>query len=299
MVDDLLHSAWREGDDPELAVRHAREAVGIALNSTDPIDVKIARVRASAEPLLDAPDGNPMLVAHAARGLMRENQLVERTSKTSAEQRLRRRVDITVLHARGLHCGGQNDAAFRSFLAAWTGITNVAEGPDALLAKLANRPPNICAECLISIAGIGAASLRGADIPLHIRAGWVEHFAEIVSHYIPNLDDPTSAYLYPGTPSLVQVLYLLAEQRDQKYAPLVRALLSLDKLARPSDRRALATIPLREVAIAEYEGDKGRANDQSLVGWKKLHAHNLVRHIAVVSERRYMDPGLDLPDKES
>jgi hypothetical protein len=285
MQDDAVHAGWREGEDPELAIHIARDSLPKLLSSTDPIDIKIARLAIIAEPLLDAPGGNPMLLARGAKALITENAWLERSSRASAEQRLRRRVWLTTLQARGLHCGGESYYALRASLAALTAIQNQAEGRDALLARMPNRPPNIYAESVISVLGIAAASLRRTNIADTSYEKWAEWFKKLAENYIPELD-PSLAYIYPGTPSLVQVLYMITERRDPGDAELVRALHALDKLSRPTDRRGQATIPLREVAVAGYFGDLERLAAQRKLVRPKLQEHPLPRHLDLVD--RYL-----------
>ena len=292
MLDDIIHAAWREGEDHELATRRARELVASVVASPQPIDVKIGLLEAAVEPLLDAPGGNPMLAFHAAKELVRENAFLERTTPHISEAtRLQRRVRLTVVQARGLHCSGEHFLAFRAVLAGLTAVENFAEGHDAQLRTMANRPPNIIAECTVALLGIGAASLRRASIAQSTRDFWTARFRELVLSYIPNLSDPSSAYQYPGTPSLVQMLYLLAERRDPADAQLVRALHALDKLARQTDKRALATIPLREVAVANYANDNEHAAKQSKLALPKLQKFPLPRHLKVVKRMNFLTQG--------
>lgn len=288
MLDDIIFSTWREGTDPELAVRRARETIGSILASSQPVEVKIGLLEAAVEPLLDAPGGNPMLVVHAARSLIKENAFLERTTHVSSEKRLRRRVQLTVIQARGLHCAGESYMAFRATLAGITAVENFAEGREALLAKMENRPPNVAAECAVALLGIAAASLRRATLAQSSRDFWTKWICELVRSYIPKLDEPSSAYMYPGTPALVQVLYLLAERHDPVDATLIRALHRLDMLARPTDRRALATVPLREVAVARYHDDEQRVAEQSAQARPKLVDYPLPRHLKMVEKMRYL-----------
>lgn len=291
MIDDIINSAWRDGEDPELAVLRARQLVVSILSSPQPIEVKIGLLEAAVEPLLDAPGGNPMLAYHAAKDLIRENAFLERTTNVSDSERLRRRVRLTVIQARALHCARQSRLAFRAVLAGLTAVENFAEGHEALLAGMANRPPNVAAECVVMLLGIGAASLRRAEgMAQSSREFWTVRLRELTVSYMPRLD-PAAAYLYPGTPSLVQVLYMLIERRDGEDAEVIRALHALDKIARQTDRRALSTIPLREVAVAEYEGDAARAAEQGILARPKLIAFPLPRHLAVVERFRFLAAG--------
>jgi hypothetical protein len=287
MSQNTIFAAWREAEDPELAVHTAWEDVERVLASSDSLDRKIADLEAAAEPLLDAPGGNQMLVAHAAKALLRENAVLERTLPSTAEQRLRRRVRLTVLQARGLHCAGENRHAFRAVLAALTATENAAKGRTALLARMGNTEPNVFAECVIAVLGIGAASLRRVELADSAQKAWSKWFCELVLAYIPDLQDPRSAQLYPGTPSLVQILYLLVERRVSTDAPLIRALHELDKIARGTDRRSLATVPLREVAVAGFDGDQERLVEQRALAKPKLEEHPLPRHLEVVG--KYLD----------
>jgi hypothetical protein len=287
MSQDTIFAAWREAEDPELAVQTAIEDVERALASSASIDRKIADLEAATEPLLDAPGGNPMLAAHAARALVRENAVLERTLPSTEEQRLRRRVRLTVVQARGLHCAGESDLAFRAVLAALTATQNAAKGRAELLAQMGNVEPNVFAECVIAVLGIGAASLRRAELARSSRETCTERFRELVLAYIPDLKDPSSAQLYPGTPSLVQVMYLFTEHRISTDAGLVRALHGLDKVARGTDRRSLATIPLREVAVAGFEGDRTRLIQQRALARPKLEEQPLPRHLKIVGQ--YLD----------
>jgi hypothetical protein len=288
MLDDIINSAWRDGEDPDLAVRQGRDTVTSILASSQPIDVRMGLLEAAIEPLLDAPGGNPMIVVYAAKQLMKDISFLERTTRVSAEKRLSRRVRITVMQARGLHCAGESYLAFRAALAGLTAVENFAEGREGLLAKMANRPPNAVAECAVALLGIAAASLRRAGIAQTSRDFWTTRICEIVERYIPQLQEPTSAYVYPGTPALIQVLYLLVERRDPADARLIRALHELDKVARPTDRRALATVPLREVAVAGYYGDEQRADEQSRLALPALVDSSLTRHVSVVTKMRYL-----------
>jgi hypothetical protein len=291
MQDDLIFAAWREGEDPDRAVHSARVTATSVLSSAQPMDVKLGLLEAAAEPLLDAPGGDPMFVYRVASIIARENAFHERTARVPVEQRLRRRTRVAVLEARGLHCAGESYAAFRAFLATLTAVESLAEGRNGLLAKMGNRPPNVCAECAVAALGIGAASLRRAGIAERSRAFWTKQIRDLARHYMQDPDDPSAVHLYPGTPSLVQVLYLLAADGDPEDAELIRALHVLDKTARPSDRRALATVPLREVAVAAYEGDAERLVEQANIARPRLERHPLPRHLAVVDTLGYLDRG--------
>lgn len=296
MIDDELYRDWREGEDPDRAVAMARHALAELLSSSEPIDVKIARLGDIAEPMLDGPGGSPILVFNAAKALARENGFVERSTRVPRDHRLRRRVEIALLQARALHCAGEHRLALRASLAAIAMVEDFAEGHEGLVAKMANRPPNACAECAVRILGIMAAALRRSRVAESSMEFWTMRIVDLVKSYLPDLKDPGKANIYPGTPALIQVMYLLVARGDKADAPLIKALYALDRLARPGDRRALATVPLREVALARYSGEGERVAEQVELASRRLREHPLPRHLIVVRDQGYLED--DEPPKE-
>jgi hypothetical protein len=59
------------------------------------------------------------------------------------------------------------------------------------------------------------------------------------------------AVVYPGTQSLVHVLYLLANEEDSSDAVRITALRQLHERVGPSSARAQATVALREFELSQ------------------------------------------------
>jgi hypothetical protein len=285
---DGVNRRWRYHEDVERAVVDARRLVDGAMEEDFSISRKLAGVEAAAEVLFDGPGRDPMLIYRAMNVLAKEWRYVELTRSTTPEQRLCMRVRITVLRARALHIAGDSRRAFEQAWAAHTAIEAQAGGRDAMLELLASPEPNILAECMIAILGIFAASLKRDLPPTHpVRAYWLGEIRTIVDSYIPRLE-AERAMIYPGTPRVVQVLYFLAEHRDPADADRIRALRRIDDMARPRDARGEATLPLRSIAIANFEGHANVVALDSPRALQALACQDLERHIDVVKTQHYI-----------
>lgn len=285
---DQVLRDWRFGEDVERAVVGAKALLRDIVQADQPMSVKLHNLTAAAEGILDAPGGDPMLLVRAANSLAKEQQHRELTTRLTSEERLRARLIITEARIRGLHCADRSDLAFLHCMAAWTAIENFAGGRDALLASLGHRPPTVVGEFVTQSAGRFAAVLKRARrVDDRVRIYWTKELRAVVDSYIPDLD-AERAFVYPGTPTLVQVLFLLAETRDPEDRKRINALRQLDQRARLTDLRAQATIPLREAAIARFEGDVSAFEKHSRKGLAKLEDRGLFRHLRVARSRGYL-----------
>lgn len=287
---DDINRDWLEGGDPARAIELARRSLQALVDDDLPMSHKIAQLEAAAEPMLDAPGGDPMFLYRVVNALSKENQGIELQTHLAFEERMSRRVTLTRYRARALHCGDHPMPALEQCLAAHDALERMAGGRDALLAALGNRPPNLVAASTAAIVGVFAASIRRAlPIDHPARRYWVGEMRAIVDASLPDLDASRAA-VYPDSPSLVQVLYLLAEDRDPLDAERIRALRAFDMRVRPTHRRGQSTIPLREVAVARYEGDDTTAAQQSERARDKLNAQQLPRHLVNVEKFDYINP---------
>jgi hypothetical protein len=286
---DRLSHSWCDEQDAELAIHLSRQVVDIVVGFDMPFTTKLALMEAAAEPLLDAPGGDPMLVYRTANSLSKEQQGLELDGHLSAQARFSRRVAISKLKGRGLHCAGRSDLAFNHCMAAMTVLQNLAGGWPAFLDIIARRPPNELAAATAEMFGLTCAALRrGVPHGSAARAMWTRALREMVDSFIPNLD-PDSAPVYPGSPSAVQAMYLLADEGDLEDASRVDALRRFDMRVRHTHRRGQATIPLREVAYARYRGDTEASAAQSGLAVTKLEDHQLYRHLIAVRGHGLID----------
>jgi hypothetical protein len=287
-ADNMQHD-WLEGNDPERSVPAARHEIDEILTRDMDMESKLARLERAAEPLLDAPGHAPMELYQAATAIAREVAWLERFEKPAREVRLRRRVIVTVIRARALHCAGHSKKAFEMMLAAHAVIESAAGGREALLRHLGADQPNVLAECLSRSLGIMAASLRRADqLPAAPRNYWRREIRALADALIPGMD-ASRALVYPGSPSMVQVLFLLTELRDMRDLGRVTALREFDKRARLPYHRAQSTVPLREVAFAKFLGDDATASEQADLAITNLVDGQFERHLPVVDEQGYLD----------
>lgn len=277
---DQVHFDWREREDPERAVFVARQQLAKLSDSRElSIDAKIAAFEVLIEPMLDGPDGSPMIVFKYAGLLAKEVQRVElaHRERLSELRRVGRRVSVSKFRIRALLCAQYEDQAMRHCMAGITFVENLAGGRDQLVAAMGRRP-NAVADNALALIGPTAGVLRGAQLPSATRDIWVRKLRSLVTSYIPGLD-ASRAYIYPGTPSVVQVLFLLAWLGDPEDAALIEALHELDKRARPSDCRAQATIPRRDLAVAQYRGDRQEASALEAKAISNFATYPLERHL--------------------
>jgi len=281
---------YRSGQDLEQSVADARREIEQLLSSTeDSIDKKIERFLLQMEPLLDGPGSNPMEVVAAGDLLEREMHWRMRFEDATASQRLLRRVKLNVALARGWHCAGNSDKALERALAAHC-ITEAEAGSREKLFELLSAPePNIVAECMSRTLGILAAALRRAEeLGPTARRYWPQEIRALADALMPGLD-PERAIAYAGSESRVQILYLMAEEGDPLDAERIRAHHRFDQRVRLTDHRGMATVPLREVAVAKYFGDDATAEEQGEVAIEKLEDAQMERHLRVIDENGYID----------
>jgi hypothetical protein len=278
---------WRDFADPDHSVHFARQELERMLVSTEmSIEEKLEILTANMEALLDGPGGNPMEVVKAVDQLEHEIAWRERLERPTREQRLKRRVILSVASARGWHCAGNSDRALERALAAHCIIESAAGGRERLLELLSLQEPNLIAECMSRILGILAAAMRRAtELGPTARRYWPAELRALGDALMPGLD-PDRAIVYPGSGSHVQYMYLLAEEGDPLDAERIRAYHRFDKRVRLADNRGLATVPLREVAVAKYFGDDETAAEQSDLAIKQLEP--LERHMRAVDDNDYL-----------
>jgi hypothetical protein len=283
-------SDWREFGDPQRSLALARDMLDDIAEKDLGVDKKLEYLARAAEPVLDAPNGNPIWLYRAANVLAKEQRDRERNEPLTDEQILRARVTITENRLRGLHCAGLSDLAMRHGMAAWTAIENHAGGkPGDIQRALAHGEPTVAGELGIQIAGrLAAAAKRALPLGTATRERWGNEFRSLVDAYIPNLN-AEATILYPGTPALVQILYFFVEDGDPLDRPRIMALRDLDEIGRPKDRRGQATIPMRDAAIARYEGNTPAFEEHSAAAWSNLKANHLQRHIDMATQHEYLE----------
>ncbi len=298
MADDKLRSSWREGEDPEGAGFHARQQANRLFTDELAFEEKLEILRDIHGPLVDGPGRDPAYFVRITTALMLEWRAIEGGTETTVEERVLRRVELALFRARGLHCGGDSYHALREALAAHSQLEGYAGGRQELLQRLAGQEPDIAARALIAVLGIFAAALKRhiKDPQDPTRLYWIGEFRTLLDHYMPGLD-PRRAIVYPHADALVQVLYLLAEQGDPADAARIQALKAFDDRVRPKDHRGSLTIPLRDAAIARFEGDLAGFASRSKEAISGLESNGLLRHLDIVVGEGYADPTADEPDE--
>ncbi len=278
---------WRDLTDPEHSVHVARHEFGRMLGSTEmSIETKLEILTGNMDALLDGPGSNPMEVVRAVDQLEREITWRERLERPTREQRLERRVILNVASARGWHCAGNSDRALERAIATHCVIESAAGGRERLFQLLSSEEPNLIAKCMSRTLGILAATVRRAtELGPTARRYWPGELRALGDALMPDLE-PDRAIVYAGSDSRVQLLYLLTEEGDPLDAERIRAYHRFDKRVRLTDHRGLATVPLREVAIAKYFGDDMKAAEQSDLAIKQLEP--LERHLRAVDENDYL-----------
>lgn len=287
MDPDRIDREWRERQNAELACRLSREVLDALSTLEMPFSAKFALLGSAAEAMLDAPDGDPLLVYRKANALSKELQEEALMGHILYPKLLERRVVLTKFKARGLHCGGRSRSAFAQVLAAHTRLEVEAGGRDELL-EILGRSHNALASALIEIVGVGCASLRRAFEPDDpTRLLWMGEFRAIVDALIPD-HDVAAAPVYPGSPSCVQAFFMFVEAADPDDVDRIEALYAYDQRVRPTDRRGQATIPLRDAAYAKHHGDTAAFERHAAAAPDRLRVQGLGRHLVVVEERGYL-----------
>lgn len=280
---------WRDRQDIEKAAFESRAILNRILESDEPMSEKLAQARCAAEAIFDGPGMKPLIMRQAMDLLAKEWRWHEWAYETTFEERTRMRVEIEVLRARSLHTGGDSRLALEHCIAAHNEIEKLAGGRNGLLTALTSHDPNRAAELLVAILGIFAAALkRGLPRGCAARRYWTGEIRTLADSYLAGLKLAPDN-IYPGAPSLVQVMYLLCEEGDPADGQRIEGLRALDVLVRPSDKRAEATIPLREIAVARYRGDIGGVKLLSPRVGPNLKAQGLGRHLWVVYENNYAE----------
>lgn len=285
---DSVIRSWRDGEDPDRSVFDTRRLLAEAVDSHRPMAEKLELLVAATDPMLDGPGGEPMAIFRTASLLAKEHRALE--DPPGAEARMRVRVAIEVARVRGLHCdGGHARRALAQAIAVVVLIENEAGGRDKMLTAVAADERNAVAECMADIVGPLAATLkRGRAKGDPVRNGWVGDLRRFVDSYIPGLD-ASQAILYPGTPRMVQLLYLLLEEADPQDAKRIAGLYDLDVRARLRDWRGLVTIPMREAAMARHGGDAEGFAKISGDACRRLAAAQLYRHRRVALSEGYIE----------
>lgn len=298
---DTIQSMWRDFNDPEGAVVYGRKAlIAIVTDTEMPFSKKLALLSAGIEPMLDGPGHDPLFVRDITDLFGRESRTLE--PGLSREARLWRRVYIAHLHARALHCAGHSYEAFQLCTGILTWIESAAAATlaarraplesdrEALLRLLRDGDP-FYREVVSMALGILAASMRRAE---QVRTSktvwrcWTRDIRQLTDCFIPGAGTG-SPDLYSGSPSMVQVLFLLAELRDSSDAPRIKGLIQIDRAARATDRRGQATIPLREHAIERYFGNDDTAAQQPPVAIANLAEGQMIRHLHSVDQQGFFD----------
>lgn len=278
---------WRYGEDAQRAAFEARGLINDIVRLDESMAKKLAKASAAAEVLFDGPGRNPQLVRQTMDLLAKRWRYLESAFPVSLEERTRHRVAIEVLRSRAWHCDGDSRRALEYCIAAHTQIETLAGGREALFRRLSGGDPDLASELLVSILGIFAAALkRSLPRGSKARAYWVGEIRALALSYLTGLKIPPTN-VYPGAPSMVQVLYMLCEEGRAEDADLIAALREFDVRVRPDDDRARATVPLREIAIARFRGDLAAATLLAPSAERDLKVKGLERHLTVVRDEHY------------
>jgi hypothetical protein len=283
-VDNTLRY-WRGGDDPRHGVHAGRKHLEEILTKDPPTDKMIQLLLVAAEPMFDGPGHAPLEVERVAKLVGREIEARAGWERFSRERLYRYRTIITVLRARALHCAGKSNEAFDLTRSVHAMVESAAGGREALLKQLSSPVPNVYAEWISRVLGIKAASLRrSTGLSVATRGYWRREIRTLAAALLPGLD-AERAVTYPGSESLVQVLFMLTEMGLAEDAELIAALAAFDERTRLKDHRGQSTIALREVALAKYRGDIGRAVEQSDLALSNLIGGHFERHLDVIDEQ--------------
>jgi hypothetical protein len=286
---DEIHEDWREGRDPERAVRQAQDALETMTVDTElSFEERLEIVRVTMGPLVDGPGCDPLRAARLVTLVARIWRAIELNEPTTPEQRMSTRVELSVHHCRGAHCGLESRPALGHALAAITQVENFAGGRERMLLALAETSPNATAAAAIAIVGILAASLKRTFRDPHhpTRLYWLGQIRAMIDSYLPDRRVEL-AVRYPYDDALVQAFYLLVEQGDPIDERRIDALLAFDRLARPDDHRARLTIPMRDVAAAVARGDVPKAAAKSALAIRTFETNGLWRHLRVAEAEGY------------
>jgi hypothetical protein len=192
--------------------------------------------------------------------------------------RLKWRSELTLLRARALHRAGEPRRALSMGLANVTWLESVAGGTDGLLSALASARPVAVAEYGVAAIATLMATIRDAPLPLTSRRALVGQCRAYARAHTA-----ADAVTYPRTAAFAaQALYLLAGERERSDAALITRLYELDVRHRPTDARAQATRPLRDLAYARYRRDDNAAQMHFHEAVESLRSFGLPRHQRVL-----------------
>jgi len=293
---DNTQRYWRGGEDPWHGVHAGRKHLEEILTKDPPTDKMIRLLLVAAEPMFDGPGHAPLEVERVAKLVGREIEARARWERFSRETLYSYRTIITVVRARALHCAGKSREAFDLARSVHAMVESAAGGRAALLRQLSSRVPNVYAEWISRVLGIMAASLRrSTGLSVATRRYWRLEIRTLAMALLPGLD-AERAVIYPGSESLVQVLLMLTEMGLAEDGELIAALAAFDERTRPKDHRGQSTIALREVALAKYRGDVGRAVEQSDLALRNLIDGHFERHLDVIDEQDFLQHEDEEPD---
>jgi hypothetical protein len=238
-------------------------------------------MKLAAEPQLHCADGDPLLVLDAANHAMATFRVAE-AAAGSSEQRLELRCGVMLLRARALHVAGKTQEALRNAYMTLLWLENIAEGPRSLAAALSDPQPNAVARQTVATVAVLAPAARRTTFAPKLR----DHLVDVCRYYASAYVD-SRAPVYPATAALAaQVFYLLISEARTDDADLIRMLYDLDERTRPDDTCGRITRPLRDLALATYQGNRLASEHFAREAAACLERMSLVRHQGVLAELR-------------